>query len=806
MMPAPRRLWWLLLALSALLAPISPAADTAPEPVSVGVLVDGPWVESGDVLELFLGEIRALTRGEFDVEVGRKITADWTSAGVRQAADELLTDPSVDLVLGLGVLATQELATRGPLPKPVVAPFAINPELQELPRDGRSSGVENLAYVTLPTSLERDVQVFRRMVGFDHLAILVHAPILREVPAIRRNVEQALSAAPFTIDLIPVTADPQKALDRLAPEVDAVMVTPLLQLDRAHTEALARGLVERDLPSFAFFGVDDVKAGLLASIAPRADLGRLARRVALDVQAILLGDPASEQPVDFALGEQLTINMRTARAIGYRPGWDLLAEADLLHPEPEMEGPRLTLQQAAREAVAENLELLAKELGVDAGEEQVEQTRAQRRPLATVEVGGTQIDEDRAASLLSPTGERSATASLSIRQLIYSDAVNAQVTIDEHRQARRELDRDALRLDIIERATTAYLDVLRAKSLVRIERDNLQLTRSNLELARLRRDVGEAGPSEVYRWESELAQARRAVIDADARLEVSRYRLARLLHRPIEQDLRLADADLRTSGVLIDAEQVGRYIKDPWSFEVFRDFMVDKGVELSPRIQSLDEAIAAQERAVLAARRSFWTPTATLQGGLQHVFSESGAGAEARPIPLPTGGTIELPDETSWELTLSLTYPLNTGGARPAALREARQRLEQLRAQRRAAVEGLELSIRSALQEAGATFSAIELTREAASAAQKNLDVVSDAYSQGTLSILDLLDAQNAALVADQAAATAIYDHLIANLRVQRAVGRFDFFLSDEQADAWLAELEAYFRDAGVELDDPGSE
>ena len=124
--------------------------------------------------------------------------------------------------------------------------------------------------------------------------------------------------------------------------------------------------------------------------------------------------------------------------------------------------------------------------------------------------------------------------------------------------------------------------------------------------------------------------------------------------------------------------------------------------------------------------------------------------------------------------------------------------------QRRAAAEQLELSIRSVLQEAGSTFAAIELTQEAAEAASENLEVISDAYSQGTLSILDLLDAQNAALVSDQAAATAIYDHLIANLRAQRAVGRFDFFLGDEKARDWLAELEAYFRDAGIDFDRTG--
>jgi outer membrane protein TolC len=69
---------------------------------------------------------------------------------------------------------------------------------------------------------------------------------------------------------------------------------------------------------------------------------------------------------------------------------------------------------------------------------------------------------------------------------------------------------------------------------------------------------------------------------------------------------------------------------------------------------------------------------------------------------------------------------------------------------------------------------------------------VGDAYSRGTVSIIDLLDAQNAALVADQVAANAVYDFLIDLIEVQRASGQLDFLRTPAERSAWLERAETY--------------
>jgi outer membrane protein TolC len=100
--------------------------------------------------------------------------------------------------------------------------------------------------------------------------------------------------------------------------------------------------------------------------------------------------------------------------------------------------------------------------------------------------------------------------------LVYSDKVWANYPIEQLGQTAREQGRNAVELDVVQAASIAYLDVLKAKRIERIQKENLKLTRKNLERAQIRVSIGAAGPEEVYRWESQLAESRRQVLIAES--------------------------------------------------------------------------------------------------------------------------------------------------------------------------------------------------------------------------------------------------------------------------------------------------
>lgn len=121
---------------------------------------------------------------------------------------------------------------------------------------------------------------------------------------------------------------------------------------------------------------------------------------------------------------------------------------------------------------------------------------------------------------------------------------------------------------------------------------------------------------------------------------------------------------------------------------------------------------------------------------------------------------------------------------------------DQQLSQRDAVRERIEQRIRAALYRIRASHPSVQLSKDAASAVNKNLGLVTDAYSRGAVSILDLLDAQNAALVAEETATNAVFDFLIDLMNLQRSLGGFYFFLDSHGVDNWLDRLQRYISSA----------
>ncbi|MEM9556025.1 MAG: TolC family protein [Acidobacteriota bacterium] len=773
-------------------------ADSAPGTVRIALVVDGPSAMTDDLVTSLRDEIRVLTEGEFDVAFGPPtgpplLAGAWTVPSVEAVIDRVLDDESIDLVIAVGPIVSQAFCCRGELPKPVIAAIIVDADLQGLPRaPGGGSGVVNLNYLSLPDSVASDVAEMRRIVPFERATLVFNRWFLDAAPALGESVAEAFAAQGIDASLTLVGDSVDAALDAIPTDAEVAFVAPLLHLERAERQQFYDGLAARGLPSFSFFGVPELEDGAFAAQRDITFYQRLARRVALNVQRILLGESAEELSVTISDRRRLTINMEVARRIDTLPPWEVLAEADLVNEEPDYDR-RLSLELAVAEAIDANLDLRAGQREVTAGAQEIERARAALRPQLDASLSGVMIDDDR-ANPLAGQSERSATAALTLEQLVYAEPASANVAIQQALQRAREASFDTLRLDIVRDAALRYLDVLRAETFERIRREDVRVTRSNLELAQIRQDVGSAGPGEVYRWQASLAQARRDLITAQEQRLQAMEALNRLLHRPLDDGYDLRDLTLDDQEFLATHAEISSYTGSPRHFRVFTAFQVAEGLARAPELRAADDSIAAQQRAVESARRALRRPTLALQASLDEVLARAGEGSDGVP-----GG----PDDTSWSVALAGRFSLFTGGERVAALVQAEEELEGLRSERGALAERLEQRIRATLHGTRASASGIRLAREASVAAARALDVVTAAYREGTVDILDLLDAQNTALQADLGAADARYQFFIDLMEHQRAVSRFEFF--DQRADdaAWLERLAVHFAAAGVDPTPP---
>jgi len=504
---------------------------------------------------------------------------------------------------------------------------------------------------------------------------------------------------------------------------------------------------------------------VLAGLNTRSVVDPIARASALDVLDLMEG-LEEERPPSALPSSRLTVNMATARALDLHLRWDVVSEARLLHEDAARSGRPIDLGSAVERAIEANLDLLVRERVVAAGAEDVREARSVWRPQLEVAAGGVAVDEEHAIPAMGQYA-RFASGSLVLTQLLYSENASAHVAVQRRLQEARELDWEALRLDVARAAVGAYLDLMRAEALLRIRRDDVDLHRTNLDLARLRRSVGSAGAAEVHRWEAALASARAAVLEARAGRRQAERQLSRLLGLPLTTRWQAQRPELEAALGQIGGAGDAVLLDTPDGFDRLIGTLVDEGLAAAPELAALDAAIAAQERVYTAARRAAYAPTVGFEAELARIFAkDEDAGLDLGPV----GEFIPPFADTNWHVGVQATLPLATGGARKARRLRSYEELERLRLDRRSAADKLRQRILSALDMAAASWPAISLRREAAEAASRTRELVRDAYARGAASILDLLDAQNAALSAELAAVTAVYDFVDDWAEVERAV------------------------------------
>ncbi|MBT8136550.1 MAG: TolC family protein [Gammaproteobacteria bacterium] len=757
---------------------------------TVAIVIDGPTERPDTITPLIRREVADLLGSEFTVDfpADKQFVADWTLEGVRTTLQRALADPQVDVVVTLGLISSNEAAQIDRLPKPVIATVVPDATLQGFPlRDG-ASGRRNFTYISGLTGIDQEIATYHEVVGFRHLTVIADGVSIRSIPKLRSRIGQLSEYLDIEIAMVAAGSSVEQILAGLPAQTEAVFVAPLHRLPADGIERLAAGLVARKLPSLSMLGRSEVDAGLLMTIGGLpADDTRFARRIGLNLQRILLGEDAGRIEVGFRLGRRLVINMHTARAIGYLPRWAVLIDAERLYDEEVQAADVLTFADAMREAVVANLSYRVSEFDTLIAAEDVRSARAAWLPRLDLDLTRAQIDADRANPLLQ--SEKSTDARAAASQLVYSEQARSALAIAHQLEAASQAGHSATLLDTLQSASTAYLTLLRARALEAVRISNLEVTRTNLELARVRESIGASGRADVLRWETQIAGDRQQLLAAQAQRQQARTDLNRVLNRPQGKSLVPVRDGLEQALAVLGDPRFNQYVGNPVVWETFIAFSAAEAVSLSPELQQQQARVGAQQRDVLAARRAWYVPDVALSASTGNNLSRGGAGSDLTGLML---------DDTSWTVALNASIPVFSGGALRARLSRAQHELARLQQQYAASAEAIEARMRAALYQVGGSYPAIELSQDAARAAGTNLELVTDSYSKGAVSVTDLIDAQDAALAAELAAAEAEYAFLIDYMEVLRARGSYDLVLEPQKVSPYYDSISDFFRERGV--------
>ncbi|MBW3623488.1 MAG: TolC family protein, partial [Armatimonadetes bacterium] len=177
--------------------------------------------------------------------------------------------------------------------------------------------------------------------------------------------------------------------------------------------------------------------------------------------------------------------------------------------------------------------------------------------------------------------------------------------------------------------------------------------------------------------------------------------------------------------------------------------------EQRPEVLSAANAVRIAERSVDLARRER-RPDAALSG--QFLFNPDAAGFGA--------------NEKSWNVVAQLSVPIYQGGIVRARVNEAQADVETARSTLEQVKQGVALEVRSALLDLQESARRRQTVAANVVQAREALRIAQVRFRAGVSTTVEVTDAQVAYIQALTNQVNAEYDHLSAEARLRRAVGR----------------------------------
>ncbi len=752
--------------------------------ITIAVVHDGP-TPGQEYVKLLESELAKHLPGEIKVvfKEDPSFHARWNPERYRTVIDNALNDPDVDILLLVGNLTTQEAARPELiLTKPVVSSYVLRSDLFDIPYSAEKGSLKkNLSFILIPGRIERTIQAFRRMIPFKTLHFALNREDIQNVENFSSLIKELEENLKLTIKPIPISDDIAESLSQLDEKVEAVLVGRTPRLSSAERKNLFREFTSRKIPTFSLIGRSDVEMGALA--AYMTDISPfVVKRVALNLSQLIRGEPVESLPVLLNVETKLFINGRTAAELEFFPHWETKVMATFMYEEAlkEQAAP-LSLREALKMAETGNTSLAIRESQVESSRRSMQTARSAMLPQIFASAGYQH--ESPWGELKELLPENQTVAGITLSQMLYDDKAISDYRSSKSLSEGSQFDQEAQRMDVLAGSGSVYLRYVLARLLYQIQLENLRLTEDNLDLARVRVNVGYAGRDEVYRWEAELAKRRSQLLEAEALVESQRIALNQILG--VEQDHRWDPEEIEVDSEVFSflGGNLASIFEDTALFEQFREYSLELAFQNSPEQMFFDKALEAQDIQLGQRKRKFYLPS---------FFANLSYDYQIHRTP-EFAGT----DKGWFRFEISAVYPLFNGGGKYYDMKKIASDREALSREKNLSQELVERRTRTAIRQLENSFPSIRFDVSAAENAKKNLQVVQDKYAQGIENITRLLEAQNESFRADQEATIAAYSYLLDLVSFQRAISWFEMEKSPEDIDRILENFRSFLASQG---------
>ena len=422
----------------------------------------------------------------------------------------------------------------------------------------------------------------------------------------------------------------------------------------------------------------------------------------------------------------LTAMMLAATAAGAADRQGVPGSADVMsasHPGP------LTLDDCTLIALRNSPQIISSAQSVTSARAALTRARSSYYPqvsLGAVEAIGESGSDD---------AERTEQLDLSLRQTLWRSGLRESVEESATRLRSAEFNHETMVQSLVEQVASDYYRVLASERLTQVAEAGVESAKGHLEQVQARIELGAAPEVDAFTAEDDLARAELDLIDARTNEQISLSRLRTTMGVPVETRLKLAPPSLPPSDELPALAQA-----------------LATARENRPEVLAATEGVAGG-RSALAQARIGRGPITELGGRYDRGYVDwSGR-------------------EPSWDLSLSLSWPILDGEATAAEVISARAALARSEADLQQTLNQVALEVETALAEVERARARIAVSARSVAAAQARLNAAEGKYQEGVGILLEVTDARAALTGALANQIQAEYDYRTALISVRRAVG-----------------------------------
>jgi len=418
---------------------------------------------------------------------------------------------------------------------------------------------------------------------------------------------------------------------------------------------------------------------------------------------------------------------------------------------PEMgwsDGKKLyTLDEAVKEALANNWQLKAKEERVNQATYAKNQARAEFLPKLSTSYGYTRYGSLRTTDINGNSYEIGALNNYQWKGTVTQPIFTGFALISAYRLAELGIDLSDLEvsleeLDLALRVKEAYFNILTADMAVETNQKAFEALASHADVARNFYKVGMIPINDLLQSEVEAGNAKHDLVRAENNARLARANFNTVLSRPVNAEVDVVDIK----------------VAEPQSGD-FQEYL-EEALKNRPELKILENRMLQTDQRITYTESKIYPEVA-----FQWDYIKEG------DTPSVSGGSGL--EGGNWEATIGLTWTFWEWGKTYYAVKEQESVKNELLKTKMDLEQNIELEIKDAVLNIRTAEANIPITRKAVEQGEENLRVSQERYKAQVTTSTEVLDAQRYLTDARVFHFNALFQYHLARARLQRAMGEY---------------------------------